>query len=104
MKYGGIIRIGFKLLVNDKGKFSALLIGITFAVFLMVEMTSLFSGILNKAFSTVTNIGAEMWVMDPGVNTATSPIALPIIYWMRCGAWTGSITRCRSTSGAPRSN
>ena len=77
MKYGGIIRIGFKLLVNDKGKFSALLIGITFAVFLMVEMTSLFSGILNKAFSTVTNIGAEMWVMDPGVNTATSPIALP---------------------------
>jgi hypothetical protein len=23
MKYGGILRIGFKLLVNDKGKFSA---------------------------------------------------------------------------------
>jgi len=30
-KYRGILRIGFKLLVNDKGKFSALLIGITFS-------------------------------------------------------------------------
>ena len=37
----GILRIAYKLLVNDRGKFSALLIGITFAVFLMIEMTSL---------------------------------------------------------------
>ena len=77
MKYGGILRIGFKLLVNDKTKFSALLIGITFAVFLMVEMTGMFAGILNRAYSTVTNIGAEMWIMDPAVNTPTSAIPMP---------------------------
>jgi putative ABC transport system permease protein len=77
MKYGGILRIGFKLLVNDKGKFSALLIGITFAVFLMMQMTAMFAGILNRAYSTVTNIGAAMWIMDPAVNTATSAIPLP---------------------------
>jgi putative ABC transport system permease protein len=77
MRYGGIIRIGFKLLVNDKPKFSALLIGITFAVFLMMQMTAMFGGILNRAYSTVTNIGADMWIMDPAVNTASSPIALP---------------------------
>ena len=77
MKYSGILRIGFKLLVNDKGKFSALLIGITFAVFLMMQMTSMFAGILNRAFSTVTNIGATMWIMDPAVNTATSAIPMP---------------------------
>jgi putative ABC transport system permease protein len=77
MKYAGILRIGFKLLVNDKGKFSALLIGITFAVFLMMEMTAMFAGILNRAYSTVTNIGAAMWIMDPAVNTATSPIPMP---------------------------
>jgi len=77
MKYSGIYRIGFKLLVNDKGKFSALLIGITFAVFLMMQMTAMFAGILNRAFSTVTNIGAEMWIMDPAVNTASSAIPLP---------------------------
>ena len=29
MKYGGILRIGFKLLVNDKSKFTGLLMGHT---------------------------------------------------------------------------
>ena len=77
MKHSGIYRIGFKLLVNDKPKFSALLIGITFAVFLMMQMTAVFAGILNRAYSTVTNLGAEMWIMDPEVNTATSSIPLP---------------------------
>jgi putative ABC transport system permease protein len=77
MKYGGILRIGFKLLVNDTTKFTALLIGITFAVFLMMMMTAMFAGILDRAFSTVTNIGAEMWVMDPAVNTPTSAIPMP---------------------------
>jgi putative ABC transport system permease protein len=77
MKHGGILRIGFKLLVGDKAKFSALLIGITFAVFLMMQMTAMFAGILNRAYSTVTNIGASMWVMDPAVNTAASAIPLP---------------------------
>jgi putative ABC transport system permease protein len=76
-KYGGILRIGFKLLVNDTSKFTALLIGITFAVFLMMQMTAMFAGILNRAYSTVTNIGAEMWIMDPAVNTATSAIPMP---------------------------
>jgi len=77
LKFSGILRIGFKLLVNDKAKFSALLIGITFAVFLMMQMTSIFAGILNRAYATVTNIGAAMWVMDPAVNTPTSSIPLP---------------------------
>jgi len=77
VKYGGILRIGFKLLVNDRPKFSALLIGITFAVFLMMQMTAMFAGILNRAYSTVTNIGAAMWIMDPAVNTATGSIPMP---------------------------
>lgn len=77
MKHSGILRIGFKLLVNDRAKFSALLIGITFAVFLMMQMTAMFAGILNRAYSTVTNIGATMWIMDPAVYTATSSIPLP---------------------------
>ena len=77
MRYSGILRIGFKLLVNDKAKFSALLIGITFAVFLMVQMTSMFAGILNRAYSTVTNIGADIWIIDPAVNVPSSPIPMP---------------------------
>ena len=77
MKNTGILRIGFKLLVNDRSKFSALLVGITFSVFLMMQMTAMFAGILNRAYSTVTNVGAAMWIMDPAVNTPTSIIPLP---------------------------
>lgn len=73
----GILRIAFKLLVNDKGKFAALLVGITFAVFLMVQMTSIFSGILTKSSSTVINVGARIWVMDPAVNNVASSIPMP---------------------------
>ena len=32
----GILKLAYKLLVNDKAKFTALLVGITFAVFLMI--------------------------------------------------------------------
>ncbi len=73
----GILRIAYKLLVNDRGKFAALLVGITFAVFLMISMTSMFAGILGKASSTVVNVGARVWVMDPAVNTVASSIPMP---------------------------
>ena len=73
----GILRIAYKLLVNDRPKFSALLVGITFAVFLMVQMTSLFSGILARASATVVNVGARVWVMDPAVQTVANSIPLP---------------------------
>jgi len=73
----GILKIAFKLLVNDRAKFAALIVGITFAVFLMIQMTSLFSGILKRASSTVTNVGAKVWVMDPAVNTVASSIPMP---------------------------
>ncbi len=73
----GILRIAFRLLVNDRGKFAALLVGITFAVFLIIMMTSMFSGILKRSSSTVINIGAKMWVIDPAVNNIVSSIPLP---------------------------
>ncbi len=73
----GILRIAYKLLVNDRSKFAALLVGITFAVFLMVEMTSLFAGIMSRSSSTVINVGASMWIMDPAVQTVANTIPLP---------------------------
>jgi len=73
----GTLRLAYKLLVNDKAKFAALLVGITFAVFLMVQMTSMFAGVLSRASSTVLNIGAKVWVMDPAVNTVANSIGMP---------------------------
>jgi putative ABC transport system permease protein len=73
----GILRLAYKLLVNDKAKFTALLIGITFAVFLMTEITAMFAGVLNRASATVINIGATIWVMDPSVQTVANTIGMP---------------------------
>ena len=73
----GILKLAFKLLVNDKAKFTGLLIGISFAVFLMIAMTSMFAGVLNRASSTVINIDAPVWVMDPSVNTVANTIGMP---------------------------
>ena len=73
----GILRIAYELLVNDKGKFATLLLGITFAVFLMVLITSMFAGVLRRSASTVTNVGAAVWVMDPAVNTVANSIGMP---------------------------
>ena len=73
----GILRIAYKLLVNDKGKFAALLMGITFSVFLMIQMTSMFAGMMKKASATVTNTGAKVWVMDRAVTNVSSAIPMP---------------------------
>lgn len=73
----GILKLAFLLLVNDRGKFAALLVGITFASFLMVQMTSMFAGVLDRASSTINNLGARIWVMDPAVNSAASSIPMP---------------------------
>jgi putative ABC transport system permease protein len=73
----GILRIAYKLLVNDRGKFMALLMGLTFSVFLMVQMTSMFAGMMKKASATVTNTGAKVWVMDRSVTNVASAIPMP---------------------------
>jgi putative ABC transport system permease protein len=72
-----ILKLAYKLLVNDKAKFTALLVGITFAVFLMVEMTSMFAGLMNRASATVFNLGDSIWVMDPAVQTTANAIGMP---------------------------
>ena len=73
----GILRIAYKLLVNDKGKFLALLTGITFSVFLMIQMTSMFAGMMKKASATVMNTGSKVWVMDHAVTNVSSVIPMP---------------------------
>ncbi len=73
----GILKLAFRLLVNDTAKFTALLLGITFAVFLMMFVTSMFVGVLNHASATVINIGSTLWVMDPSVQTVANTVGMP---------------------------
>ncbi|MGD0074776.1 MAG: ABC transporter permease [Candidatus Binataceae bacterium] len=73
-----ILILAYRLLVSDRGKYTALLVGTTFSVFLIIQMTSSFAGILVKASATVINVGASMWVMDPAAaNTVFGSIPMP---------------------------
>jgi len=97
----GILKLAYKLLVNDKAKFTALLVGITFAVFLMIAMTSLFAGVLNRASATVINLGASMWVMDPAVQTVANTIGIPDYTLTRREVSRASSGRCRCIREPP---
>ncbi len=73
----GVLKLALKLLLGDRGKFVTLVIGITFAVFLMMLMTSMFFGIIEHSAANIINVGAKMWVMDPDVQTPQNSIPMP---------------------------
>lgn len=77
MLFNGLSKIALKLLVNDQGKFFTLIIGIAFAVFLMVQMLSAFTGVMQRTAADIFNLGATIWVMDPSINSARDNIPLP---------------------------
>ena len=73
----GMFKLALKLLINDRAKFVALIVGISFAVFLIMQLTSVFSGILTKASSTIINVGSSIWVMDPSLENPLNTIPIP---------------------------
>lgn len=73
----GILTLAYKLLVTDKSKFATLVGGIAFAVFLLVFVTSALIGELIHSSAVVTNVGASVWVMDPGSQNGTGAIGMP---------------------------
>lgn len=77
IKINGMFKVALKLLVNDKGKFFTLIIGITFAVFLIMQMSSTFAGVMQRTSADIINVGAKIWVMDPSVTSARDNIPLP---------------------------
>ncbi len=73
----GILRLAYKLLANDKAKFTALLVGITFASFSMIFISAMFIGVMNHSSSTIINVGASIWVMDPTVQIPANSVGMP---------------------------
>ena len=85
--FTGETLLAYKLLVNDRAKFAALLRGHHLRRIPDVEMMSMFAGILQRSSATVINIGAKVWVMDPAVDHRRQQHpACPITCWTRCAA------------------
>ena len=62
-------RIALHMLMGDTGKYLGIVAGVMFASLLIVEQTSMLSGILRQTYAGVTAVQADIWVMDPEVKS-----------------------------------
>lgn len=63
-----MLDLALKMLLGDKAKYIMLISGLTFAALLMTEQAAIFCGIMQWSGSTLDNIGAPIWVVDPMVE------------------------------------
>ena len=61
--------IAIKMLLGDRAKYVGIIIGLTFASFLVTWPSAIFSGVMSRTFSFVTDVGLpDIWVVDPQVQ------------------------------------
>jgi len=61
--------IALKMLLGDRAKYIGIIIGLTFASFLVTWPSAIFSGVMSRTFSFVTDVGLpDLWVVDPQVQ------------------------------------
>ncbi len=64
-----MIYIAWRMLVGDRTKYLSLVLAIAFSVLLITQQGSIFTGLMSRTFSTITDVAAaKVWVMDPGVR------------------------------------
>ena len=61
-------RIAVKMLVNDRGKYLGIIMGLTFASLLITQQSSIFTGLMTRTYGGITDLSQpDIWVMDPKV-------------------------------------
>ena len=66
-----MLRVAFKMLLGDRAKYAGLIFGITFTSFLVTFAASYFCGFMTRGFALIAeNPQADVWVMDPAVDSA----------------------------------
>jgi putative ABC transport system permease protein len=63
-----MLDLALKMLLGDRAKYIMLISGLTFASLLMTEQAAIFCGIMQWSGSTLDNVGAPIWVVDPMVE------------------------------------
>ena len=61
--------IAIKMLLGDRAKYIGIIIGLTFASFLVSWPSAIFTGVMSRTFSFVTDVALpNIWVVDPQVQ------------------------------------
>jgi putative ABC transport system permease protein len=85
-----MLHTALSMLVGDRAKYAGLLFGITFTSFLVTFAMSFLSGFLTRGFALVAeNPAADVWVMDPTVESVEQTTNMP----------TSALGRVRSVEG-----
>lgn len=85
-----MLRVAVKILLGDRAKYVGLLFGITFTSFLVTFAGSYFCGFMTRGFALIAeNPGADVWVMDPAVESTEQTTNIP----------DSSLDRVRSVDG-----
>lgn len=71
-----MLDLALKMLLGDRAKYIMLISGLTFASLLMTEQAAIFCGIMRWSGSTLDNVGAPIWVVDPMVEQVNDTEAL----------------------------
>ena len=70
--------VALKMLMGDRAKYAGLVIGISFTAFLVTFALSYFAGFMTRGFALITENGtADVWVMDPAVESTELTINMP---------------------------
>lgn len=73
-----MLYIALKMLMGDRPKYIGLLLGIGFTAFLVTFAASYFAGFMTRGFALITENGtADVWVMDPAVDSVELTINMP---------------------------
>ena len=61
--------IALKMLIGDRAKYIGIIIGLTFASLLITQQSAIFTGIMTRTYSFLTDVGLpDIWVVDPQVQ------------------------------------
>jgi putative ABC transport system permease protein len=71
-----MLDLALKMLLGDRAKYVMLISGLTFASLLMTQQAAIFCGIMQWSGSTLDNVGAPIWVVDPMVEQVNDTEAL----------------------------
>ena len=73
-----MLRVAMKMLMGDRAKYVGLLFGISFTAFLVTFAGSYFCGFMTRGFALIAeNPGADVWVMDPAVESTELTTNIP---------------------------
>ncbi len=64
-----MFRYALKMLIGDKAKYIGIILGLSFASFIMTQQAAIFIGLMTRTFGFITDTAqGNIWVMDPKVQ------------------------------------